>query len=104
VLILTTEDALALVYRAVDALNEQLAPADRLPASPETPLLGDTGTIDSVQLVNLIVATEELLLDVYDRSVSLADDRAFSRARSPFLTIGSLAGYVEERSRKDVVV
>ena len=89
-------ETLSLIYRAVEELNEQLPPKDRLAAAPETPLLGDAGTLDSVQLVSLIVTTEELLLEVHGRHLSVADDRAFSRASSPFLTIGSFADYIDE--------
>jgi acyl carrier protein len=95
--------ALSIIYQAVDELNEQLPPDDRLEPSPDTPLLGDAGMLDSVQLVNLIVTTEELLFEAYDRRISVADDRAFSRARSPFLTIGSFAAYVDELLRKEAV-
>ena len=95
--------ALSIIYQAIDELNEQLPPDARLDPSPDTPLLGDAGTLDSVQLVNLIVTTEELLFEAYERQVSVADDRAFSRSRSPFLTVGSFAAYVDELLRKEAV-
>ena len=96
-------ETLSLIYRAVGDLNERLSPEDRLEPSPETPLLGDAGTLDSVQLVNLIVTTEELLFENHGRQVSVADDRAFSRRRSPFLTIASFADYVDELLREEAV-
>ena len=89
-------EILGLIYQAIDELNDDLPAADRLAHSPATPLLAEGGAIDSIQLVNLVVATEELVEESYDRVVALADDRAFSQARSPFLTVGSFADYVAE--------
>jgi len=92
---MTGENAiLALIYQAIDELNEDLPASDRLARERSTPLLGEGGVLDSIQLVNLVVATEELVEESYDRVVALADDRAFSQARSPFLTIGSFADYI----------
>ena len=93
-------EILGLIYQAIDELNDDLPAADRLARSPSTPLLGEGGVIDSIQLVNLVVATEELVEESYDRVVVLADDRAFSQARSPFLTVGSLAEYVGKVLRR----
>ena len=93
----TEEDALRLVCRAIDQVNLEL-PADRSVAkSPEAPLFGRGGPLDSLGLVNLIVAVEQLVEDELSVSVALADERALSRRSSPFRTVGSLAGYLRER-------
>ena len=63
----------------------------------DTPLFGKDGTLDSVDLVNLIVAVEEAIEARYGIAVTLADERAVSRKHSPFLTIGSLAQYSADR-------
>lgn len=66
-----------------------------LPALDETTqLIGRSAVLDSMGLVTLIVEVEQRLEADYDLVVVLADDRAMSQTRSPFLSIGSLADYV----------
>ncbi len=73
------------------AEEEQFGLPDEL--GPETPLFGERGHLDSLGLVSLVVAVEEAIEDRLGVSISLADERAMSQARSPFRTIGSLAEY-----------
>ena len=44
--------------------------------------------------MGLIVLVEEKVEDASGRSITLADERAFSMERSPFRTLGSLVDYV----------
>ena len=62
----------------------------------KTRLFGAKGLLDSLDLVNLIVEVEERVEDRYGLPISIADERAMSRRRSPFLFVGTLAGYIEE--------
>lgn len=59
-----------------------------------TRLIGRSAALDSMGLVTLIVEVEQRLEANYDLVVVLADDRAMSQTRSPFLSVGSLADYV----------
>jgi acyl carrier protein len=58
-----------------------------------TRLMGRSGLFDSMGLVSLVVEVEQLLESQFEAVIVLADDRAMSQERSPFLTIGSLADY-----------
>jgi len=82
------------VLQAVDEVNAQLPPTQQLEKDCATILLGKSGKLDSLGLVSLIVATEDKLLDEFGVSVTLADERAMSQAKSPFRTIGALADYI----------
>jgi D-alanine--poly(phosphoribitol) ligase subunit 2 len=89
----TVDDMMALVARVareVAADEDVSLPAD---LGPDTLLFGKTGLFDSLGLVNLILAIEEAIQDDAGVAVSLADERAMSQSRSPFRTMGSLAGY-----------
>jgi acyl carrier protein len=63
---------------------------------PDTRLFGESGLLDSMGLVSLVVAVEENIEDQYDVAVSLANQEAMSLKRSPFRSIGSLAEYANQ--------
>ncbi len=59
----------------------------------ETLLFGESGLLDSVGLVSLIVAVEQEIENDLGVSIVLADERAMSQKHSPFRSIGALADY-----------
>lgn len=61
----------------------------------ETTLFGLNGTLDSLGLVNFIVAVEQALEDELDISIQLVSEKAMSQKTSPFLTIGTLVRFIE---------
>jgi acyl carrier protein len=95
------EAVLDIVIQAVVDLNDDL----NIPAlnSPEatTLLYGKDGNLDSIGLVRLISDVEDMIFTRLNRRVVLADERAMSRTRSPFRSIGVLAEYIEERLAHD---
>lgn len=86
-------DVLAAVLEAVAEFNEQLDDEKKLELNPETRLLGKSSKLDSFGLVNLIILVEEKLYDKFDKSITLADERAMSQEHSPFRTVQSLTDY-----------
>jgi acetyltransferase-like isoleucine patch superfamily enzyme/acyl carrier protein len=82
------------IYRAIDWINGEL-PSDRqLTKALETRLVGSQSVVDSMQLVNLIVAIEREVEDTFGVAVTLADERALSMKASPFRSVQSLADYI----------
>jgi acyl carrier protein len=75
-----------------------------LPAAlgPDTVLFGAEGILDSLALVNLVVALEQAIEDQLGRTVALADEKAMSQKHSPYRTIGSLAAYAKSVLDGDV--
>ena len=57
-------------------------------------LYGQEGELDSLGLVNFIVAAEQEFDETFGVPVTLADERALSQRESPFRTIQSLAEYI----------
>lgn len=90
------DDLHALVAAALVRLRDDLA----LPALPAveaaTPILGDGSDLDSMAVVHLIVEVEGRLNERYGLDWILADERALSRRRSPFRTVGDLAAFIQE--------
>lgn len=88
-----------LVFAAIDELNEQRdAP---LPKDDDTVLFGRDAQLDSLGLVNLVVAIEEQVADAFDVSLSLADEDALAQESSPFHTVGTLTAYVCSRLERE---
>jgi hypothetical protein len=65
-----------------------------------TRLFGPDGLFDSVGLVSVVLAVEQDVSNATGRAITLADERAMSQARSPFLTVASLADYTAELLRE----
>ena len=91
------EEILGIVYRAIDAVNPQLPPERRVEKSPDEALFGREGKLDSLGLVNLVVAVEQELEDALGVSLTLADEKALSERSSPFRTVSALSAYVRRR-------
>jgi acyl carrier protein len=85
-----------LIVEQVADLSQQPAASTGRELNDQTPLYGKNGILDSVGLVSLVVGVEQAVEDRFGKTINLADDRAMSRASSPFKTIGSLAEYVNE--------
>jgi len=82
------------VLSAIDEINATLPDARKLTKQPETRLFGRGSALDSLGLVNLIVAVEQRLGDELGLALTLADEKALSRASSPFRSIDSLTTYI----------
>lgn len=92
---LTRETVSALVRRAVSDIYTSIHDDEALPTiSDETRLIGRNALFDSMGLVSLVVEVEQVLESDHDVVVMLADERAMSQSRSPFLSVGSLTDYV----------
>ena len=86
-------DILQLLQCAADNVNPKLAAQIREHGA-ETPLFGKNGCLDSLGLVAFIVAVETAFEERGDELLTLADERAMSQRHSPFLTVQSLADYI----------
>jgi len=85
---------LPLIYEAIDELNETLD--EPIEKSDSTQLFGSKSKLDSMGLVSLIVTVERLIEEKYDKTVTLASEKAFSRSSSPFRTVQTLSEYISE--------
>jgi len=86
-----------LLFAAIDELNEQMPEGEKVEKSPEAALYSREGKLDSLKLVNLIVAVEQRIEDDMEIIITLADEQAVSQKRSPFITVGSFTEYIVRR-------
>jgi acyl carrier protein len=61
-----------------------------------TILFGPGSLIDSLSLVSVIVDLEAIFLEEYGLNISLTDDKAMAREKSPFENITTLVDYIFE--------
>jgi hypothetical protein len=95
------EVAAGIVSKAIVDVNSQKTEGEPLVDHPDTRLLGDDGVIDSLAFAFLIVTIEQYALDDLDQEIILFDDEVmemdFDSADNPFVTIGSLIGFVDRK-------
>lgn len=89
------EEIFKIIGRSVDEINEDLPGDAKISKDPEAILFGKGSSLDSMGLVNLIVAIEQEIEDELDVTISIANEKAMSRKSSPFKTLGALAEYIE---------
>ena len=58
-------------------------------------MYGESSSIDSIGLINIIVTVEQNIEDDFEKSITLADQKAMSQKQSPFKTVESLAKYIQ---------
>lgn len=93
-MMIDSEKVTRAIFEAIDEINEQLLEDQRLTKTKKTVLFGESGKLDSLGLVNLIVATEQKLEEIFDVSLTLADEKAMSQRNSPFKSVTTLAEYI----------
>jgi len=91
------DDIAATIYRAIDDVNAQLPPASRLKKDPSTVLFGREGGLDSLSLVNLIVALEQHVEIRHGKVVSLSSPDVLLAENSPFASVEALTSYLASR-------
>lgn len=96
-----SERIIDIIVSVAEELNEDLEKKIQVEKREAAVLIGQKGVLDSIGLVNLIVAVESAVEDEFGSSLVLADERAMSQKRSPFLTIGALAQYIETLLKED---
>jgi acyl carrier protein len=80
----------------LDEFNAELPSGLKLQKSMDTVLYGPSGQLDSLNLVQIIVAVEQQIEEEFGQTVTLADERALSQRASPFATVASLTTYIDQ--------
>jgi acyl carrier protein len=94
------EDVLPVVYKGLDELNQQRARNQRLQATPECVLFGESGNLNSLELSNFIVLIEQLVQEKFDVEIDLTDGDPFSPESGHMRTAGTLAAHISNLVRE----
>jgi hypothetical protein len=89
------EQAVQVIYDAIDVVNRQLPQSRRLTKSPETIIVGSSGMLDSLGIVNLVLAIEERASEVVGAPVRLLDEGAMLDDSGPFRNVNTLAALLQ---------
>lgn len=89
------EKVLECVYAAIDEANEDRQDRPPLEKSVETPIHGTASGLDSLGLINFVVAVEEGVERDLGATIMLSDDRTLVQEPSPFESVGTLVDYIE---------
>jgi acyl carrier protein len=89
-----TERITRVVFRAIDGINQARPPHAQVPKSLDTPLVSEGSVLDSLGMVNFVVAVEEEVADEFGVAITIADEKARAQPGSPFRTVGTLVGYI----------
>lgn len=88
----------AAVSDVLAEIEPMLPPGSTIPVDPEAPLLeADGGPLESLGVVNLMVALERRMSLDFGSSVSLADALAEPAGSSPFRTRKAIEAYMAAR-------
>ncbi len=82
------------VLDAIRDANQLRGPDQQIEETPEAPLFGGSGVLDSLGLVSLLMDIEEMVLDM-GGEVSLSSEDAMSQRRSPYRDVPSLVDYID---------
>src|SRR6266576_3537165 len=84
------------VYAAVDELNNQLAKGVQIEKSPDAPLYGASGKLESLDFVTFIMEVEDKINGEFGTDITIADENLLSTEKSPFSTLGTLIEYLQD--------
>lgn len=100
--ILDYETALEAMRAAVTEINDSRAPDARVSADEDAVLFGEGSPLDSLSLVQVVMAAEGYLSEMAGVDLVLASEAAMSRKRSPYRSLRNLAEYAVEMAQADV--
>lgn len=90
------EKIIEVLFTQAREMGEESGQKELLNPTLETKLYHSNGTLDSLGLVRFITGSEEKISDTFGIDIVLADEKAMSQVSSPFVSIGSLADYIEK--------
>lgn len=89
-------EILKIVLDQINQLKDTLPDDKKFDVNENTVLFGTGSSIDSLSLVSVIVDLEATFSNEFNYDLSLTDDRAMTRAISPFENVHTLVDYIYE--------
>lgn len=93
------DTALAAIKNAVAEINASMPADKQISSDPDAALFGGDSALDSVGLVNVVMAAEQYIGDETGEDIVLASESAMSRKRSPYRSLQALAEFAVETAK-----
>lgn len=88
-------DVRSVVRATLDELDAQLPAERRLAGREDAAILGEDTVLDSLAVLNLLVAVEERCADELGLAVDLLDERLLADRDGPLRSVASLVAHLE---------
>ena len=88
------EEILQLIYSCIDDVNLMLAEDASLNKNLDAIIVGEGGVLDSLSLINLLVAIEEELNLLLKVQFFLLDEELLGDSEGPYQTVGHLYHWI----------
>jgi acyl carrier protein len=92
-----TQHILAVIYRAIDEVNEVRVQEEWIKKEPDEELIGPGSMLDSLSLLNLVMTVEEKINETFNVTVDLTGTLAMEPVSSSLRTIAVFANYIGAR-------
>ena len=93
---LNKEQIEKIILNSLETINEERDDGEKLKFDSNSKLFGVGCSIDSLSLVSLVVDVEAEINQIVDDPISLMDDKAVMRKKSPFESVANLTEYIQE--------
>ncbi len=88
------EKVRSLLRRVIKEVNQQLPQEKQLGTSSDTIFLGESGNLDSLGLVSLVVAIEMEIDEEFGFMLTISEDEIIFQKTGPFYSFETLARYI----------
>lgn len=90
------EEILAIVRDAVAEINELRSAAEQIGAAEDAVLLGESGGLDSLGVINLVSGIEERLAKRYGAAITIPAAGETAAKGDPWRNVGALTDFLWE--------
>jgi acyl carrier protein len=97
------EKVISLIFKAINDINQQLLPEQRVDPSPETVLIGEQSNLDSMALVSLLVVIEGEVGQDFGIDFTLVDENR-PLDENILKNVSTLAEYITDIINKQKVL
>ena len=92
-----SEQVVTIIYQAIDEANEVRPKHEWIEKSREEQLVGTATKLDSLSLLNLVVAVEERVNEKFETTIDLSTLLALDPGSSPLRSVSTLAQHLVAR-------
>ena len=89
------ETCYKLVIETISSYNVENGKKDEI-VNQKTKLIGNQSSLDSSDLIQIIVEIEDRINLEFNSNITLTDEKAMSRSTSPFLSVETLSKFIIE--------